>query len=107
MAPRITLRHLPYDRTKIKVGVLLEMLEAHAIGRRKMDASQVRAAEILLKKVLPDLAAIEHSGETTENVHYYAEIPEKAKTTEEWLAGNPITSPAKPKLGGQKGPKLN
>ena len=45
MAPRIKLRHLPYDRTKIKVGVLLEMLEAHATGRRKMDASQVRAAE--------------------------------------------------------------
>jgi hypothetical protein len=45
MAPRIKLRHLPYDRTKIKVGVLLEMLEAHATGRRKMDASQVRAAQ--------------------------------------------------------------
>jgi hypothetical protein len=42
---RIKLRHLPYDRTKIKVGVLLEMLEAHATGRRKMDALQVRAAQ--------------------------------------------------------------
>ena len=90
MAPRIKLRHLPYDRTKIKVGVLLEMLEAHAIGRRKMDASQVRAAEILLKKVLPDLSRIELSGEATENVRYYAEVPVKDETTEEWVKGNPV-----------------
>ena len=87
---RIKLRHLPYDRTKIKVGVLLEMLEAHATGRRKMDASQVRAAEILLKKVLPDLSRTEHSGEATENVRYYAEVPVKDETTEEWVKGNPV-----------------
>jgi len=28
-----------------------------------MSASQIRAIEILLKKVLPDLQAVEHSGE--------------------------------------------
>ena len=29
-----------------------------------MSATQVQAANILLKKVMPDLAAVEHSGET-------------------------------------------
>ena len=90
MAPRIRLRHLPYDRTKIKVGVLLEMLEAHATGRRMLNASQVRAAEILLKKVLPDLSSLAHSGEATENVRFYAEVPVKDETTEEWMKGNPV-----------------
>ena len=101
MPVRIRLKHLPYDRTKIQVGMLLEKLESHVTGKCKLDASQVRAAEILLKKVLPDLATMEHKGELTDRVHYYAEIPEKAATTEAWLKGNP-TSPAKPKLGGRK-----
>jgi hypothetical protein len=29
----------------------------------EMSATQVRAAEILLKKVVPDLSSVEHSGE--------------------------------------------
>jgi hypothetical protein len=67
-----------------------------------MVATQVRAAEILLKKALPDLSSIEHSGEATQNVHYYAEIPEKCATTEEWLAGNPVAAQRNPKADDDK-----
>jgi len=43
-------------------GVLLKRLIDHALGECEMTPQQVRSAEILLKKVLPDLKAIEHSG---------------------------------------------
>jgi hypothetical protein len=68
--------------------MLLNLLEAHAAGRIKMNASRIRAAEILLRKCLPDLSAVEHRGELTENVRYYVEMPKQAETTEEWLKGN-------------------
>jgi hypothetical protein len=35
----------------------------HVEGRRDLSQTQVTAAIALLKKVLPDLAAVEHSGE--------------------------------------------
>ena len=35
-------------------------------------------------------------------VHYYAEIPEKCATTEEWLAGNPVAAQRNPKANDDK-----
>ena len=52
-------------RQKIQASMLINRLTDHAAGRNEMTATQVRAAEILLKKILPDLAAVECSGETT------------------------------------------
>jgi hypothetical protein len=45
-----------------------------------MTSVQVRAAEVLLRKVVPDLAAVEHSGET-EVKHVISSEP---MTAEEW-----------------------
>ena len=51
-------------RRKIGISNLVTYLEDHVAGKREMSATQVQAANILLKKVMPDLAAIDHSGET-------------------------------------------
>src|SRR6516162_573670 len=66
-------------RKKIQASMLINRLTDHAAGRNEMTATQVRAAEILLKKILPDLAAVECS-ETT--VKY--EISSEPMTAEEW-----------------------
>ena len=50
-------------RDRIKVGVLLNRLMNHAIGDVEMSSTQIKAAEILLRKRVPDLAAVQHSGD--------------------------------------------
>lgn len=52
-------------RDRIKVGVLLNRLMNHAVGEIEMSNTQIKAAEILLRKKIPDLAAVAHSGEVT------------------------------------------
>ena len=54
-------------RERIKVGMLVHCLQKQALNGGGMDANQLRAIEILLKKTLPDLSAVAHSGsiETT------------------------------------------
>jgi hypothetical protein len=52
-------------RERIKTSMLINRLSDHANGKVEMSATQVRAAEILLRKAVPDLSAVEHSGETT------------------------------------------
>ena len=43
-------------REKIRTSMLINRLSGHVVGRIKLDPSQVRAAEVLLKKTLPDLS---------------------------------------------------
>jgi hypothetical protein len=49
-------------RVKIQNSNILNTLIQHVKGEREMSATQVTAGIALLKKVLPDLQAIEHSG---------------------------------------------
>lgn len=49
-------------RERIRVTKLVQALEQHALGRRNMSATAIRAAEVVLRKALPDLTAVEHSG---------------------------------------------
>jgi hypothetical protein len=44
---------------------MIDLLDKHAEGKHAMEATQVQAARIILGKTIPDLKAIEHSGETT------------------------------------------
>ena len=46
----------------IEAGDILKELIDHVFGRNKMLSTQVRAAEVLLRKVLPDLKATELTG---------------------------------------------
>jgi hypothetical protein len=50
-------------RSKIANSQILSCLINHVEGTREMSGTQVTAAIALLKKVMPDLAAIQHSGE--------------------------------------------
>ena len=45
-------------RAKIDTNLICKKLIGHVKGEVKMEATQIRAAEILLRKCLPDLASI-------------------------------------------------
>jgi len=69
-------------RTKIKITQILKYLGEHMEGLREMGPTQIQAAQILLRKVMPDLAAIEHTGEVKQTFAVSPELP----TMEEWEA---------------------
>jgi hypothetical protein len=63
MAARTTRVRLDENwREKIQTSMLLIRLEKHALGEVELSATQIKAIEILLRKALPDLQSIEHSG---------------------------------------------
>jgi hypothetical protein len=55
--------------------------QGHVAGEVKLSATQVRSAEILLRKCLPDLVAAEVVGET---VHRFAVVP-AVMSKADWL----------------------
>lgn len=61
MAARIHLTQNDETRKKIQTSQLLNRLESHVFNDVKMSQTQIKAAEILLKKTLPDLSAIAQS----------------------------------------------
>lgn len=50
-------------RQKIRANEIIQSLEDHILNGKDMGASQVSAALGLLKKSIPDLAAVELSGD--------------------------------------------
>ena len=50
-------------RKRIKATLLLKALEDHVLNGSEMKASQIRAAETLLRKVVPDLSNVQVTGE--------------------------------------------
>lgn len=56
-------------RKKIQVGQLLETLQNHALsGESELSASRLKAIEILLRKSMPDLQTVTHSGDDEQPV---------------------------------------
>ncbi|MCH9837302.1 hypothetical protein K0U83_16670 [bacterium] len=49
-------------REKIQATQLVNRLQGHVNGKYEMSTTQIRAAEILLRKSLPDLQAVEMTG---------------------------------------------
>lgn len=49
-------------RSRIQTSMLLNRLTDHVDGKVEMTNSQVRAADILLRKALPDLQSVEMTG---------------------------------------------
>lgn len=62
MAIRKKLTHDDKTREKIKTSQLLNRLQNHAFGKNKMTTTQIRAAEVCLKKTLPDLQSMTVGG---------------------------------------------
>jgi hypothetical protein len=68
-------------RVKIQNSNILNALVEHTLGKRDMSATQVSAGIALLRKIMPDLAAVEHQGEVQ---GFVMRIPEAAATTGDW-----------------------
>ena len=62
MAAKLDRRVFQISIDRGKATRLANRLDAHAMGEVEMTATQVRAAEILLKKLVPDLASVELTG---------------------------------------------
>jgi hypothetical protein len=64
MAARtVTPNHKAEVRERIKVSQLLNRLHENALAKTDvMTPGQIRSAEILLKKALPDLSTVTHEG---------------------------------------------
>lgn len=95
MAARLNQRHQEMVREKIKASQLITRLTNHALGMltKPMDSTQVQAALGLLKKCVPDLSAVDHSGEI-EHQHV-ALLPVVAKDKDEWAQRYTLPSPEK------------
>lgn len=59
MAARDRLQCADNTRKKIKVSLILKKLTDHVVSDTELSATQVTAAIALLKKVLPDLSAVD------------------------------------------------
>jgi hypothetical protein len=62
MAARKHLSHDAKTRERIKTSQLINRLQSYANGTVTLESGQVRAIEILLKKTVPDLSAVQLTG---------------------------------------------
>lgn len=65
-------------RVKIQNSNILNALLEHVEGERDMSPSQVTAGVALMKKVLPDLQAMQHSGDVENPVQHKLSISWKS-----------------------------
>ena len=63
MAARIRKQHQDEVRARIQASQLVNRLTDHAFGDVELSATQIKAIEILLRKSIPDLSAVELSGD--------------------------------------------
>lgn len=75
-------RHNENTRGKIQAAQIINRLQRFVNGEIDMSPAQVNAANILLRKVIPDLSAVEHSGEVETN--YVVRVPDKAENVDTW-----------------------
>src|SRR3990167_6697386 len=80
MAVRKRILHDDATRQKIQTSQLINRLQASALGEIDLTATQLKSIEILLRKTLPDLSAVDHTsqGESITGVRWLTEA--------EWLA---------------------
>lgn len=56
-------RHTDEIRRKIQASQLINILMKHVVGEQEMTPTQIKAAEILLRKSIPDLTQVSGTGE--------------------------------------------
>ena len=96
MAPRKNLHHNEACRDKIQTSQLINRLQNNALGKLNspLTREQIRCIEILLRKKLPDLVNVEHSGDVDTHHHM---ISDKPMSNDEWerrYCGDGVGSPA-------------
>ena len=57
------IRHDENTRKKIQAAYIINRLQGHVEGKIELTPSQIKAAEILLKKTLPDLQSVTIGGD--------------------------------------------
>jgi hypothetical protein len=82
MAARRTRVNPQAVRDKIKAQRLVRQLHKHIDGKAVLTMAQVRAIDILLRKIVPDLTQANVTGEVTQK--YVVEVP-PLLTKDEWL----------------------
>lgn len=70
-------------KDRMRATMLMNRLCDHALGRNEMTPTQVTACSVALKKLRPDLAAVQHSGEIAMP---YALVLPMAESAEAWEA---------------------
>lgn len=55
-------------REKIRASQLVNRLQDHAFGKNEMTATQLKAAEVLLRKCVADLSAVQLTGHVEHQV---------------------------------------
>src|SRR5262245_51981795 len=81
-------------RAKIRAAYLIRRLQDHVKGKIKLTAEQVRSADILLRKIIPDMSQTSVVGEMTHK--YVVEVP-PLLTKDEWLKKYKTIEHAQPK----------
>ncbi len=66
--PEISARNQDRIRSLIEVEKIVKKLNDHILGKAKMTNTMVRSAEILLRKIQPDLTAIQLSHDDGQGV---------------------------------------
>ena len=74
MAARKTLPHSQRTRDKIQTSMLLNRLSDFVEGKVELSPAQVTAALGLVKKTLPDLSSVQHSGDDENPVEHVHKI---------------------------------
>jgi hypothetical protein len=83
--------HSEVTRERIRATLLVERLQAHAMGELELTATQIRAAEILLRKCVPDLQQTDLNVLSTRR--YVVEVPPQL-SDEEWEKKYSLPAPA-------------
>ena len=81
-------------RDTIKAKRLVRQLQQHVDGKRVLTMAQVRAIDILLRKIVPDLSQTNVTGEVTHKA--IVEVP-PLLTKDEWLKKYKTIEHAQPK----------
>lgn len=64
MAARLRKQHQDEVRAKIQASQLINVLQNHALGKsEELSATRIKAIEVLLRKSVPDLSAVEVTGQ--------------------------------------------
>lgn len=74
MAKRLRPMHQDEVRAKIQSSQIINRLTDHGFGKVELSPTQVQALNIVLKKALPDLQSVEHTGDKDNPVEIITRI---------------------------------
>lgn len=88
------IRHDENTRLKIQASNIVNRLQAFFFGHKdprtdevvKLDSTQVAVGLALLKKILPDMSLVEHTGEISTTYVVQSDLP--IKNIDEWAKNN-------------------